>query len=338
MTYRRSVSRRLVRGLGLVGLVGTVLLLAAVAFFYRLSFADLAAGEATSRALNEMLDHVALPVVILMAPVAFVGLRVIRQAFTPLEEAAAEIEAARGHERGFRIDTSRMPSEALPFTDAVNDLLTRLDDAAMRQEAFAADVAHELRTPLAVLSLELDRLDHAEAGRLKGDVAAMRRLIDQLMLLAQIDAATAAQLVPEAVSLTDVATDAVSFMAPGIIATGKTIALETGEQSPIVRGRREAIAAALRNLIENAVRVTPAGGAVHVSVGPGAAIGVRDEGPGLSPDRLRDLVRRHSRADHASKDGAGLGLAIVDRIMAAHGGMLATDSDRRELSLRFPGA
>src|SRR3546814_3157975 len=96
---------------------------------------------------------------------------------------------------------------ALPFTDAVNDLLGRLDDAAMRQEAFAADVAHELRTPLAVLSLEFDRLDHDDSARLKHDVAAMRRLIDQLMLLAQIDAASAAQFPLESVSLVEIARD-----------------------------------------------------------------------------------------------------------------------------------
>lgn len=337
MTYRRSVSRRLARGLGLVGLIGSILLLAPVVFFYRLSFADLHAKQTTVRAIREVLEHVALPTLILMVPMAFIGLRVIRQAFIPLEEAAVEIEAARGHERGYRIDTSRMPAEALPFTDAVNDLLGRLDDAAARQEAFAADVAHELRTPLAVLSLELDRLGHVEASRLQADVAAMRRLIDQLMLLAQIDAATAARLAPEAVSLADVATDVVSLLAPGVIAAGKTIALEAGEEAPVVPGRREAIAAALRNLVENAVRATPAGGAVQVFVGPGYVLRVKDQGPGLSSDRLRDLARRHSRADHASKNGAGLGLAIVERIMAAHGGALTTDPGARELTLRFPG-
>jgi CheY-like chemotaxis protein len=112
---------------------------------------------------TESLEHVALPVVVLMVPVTVLGLRVIRQAFVPLEEAAVSIEAVKGHERGFRIDTSKMPEEALPFTGAVNDLLERLDEAAKRQEAFAADVAHELRTPLALLSLELDRIDHADA-------------------------------------------------------------------------------------------------------------------------------------------------------------------------------
>ncbi|MDR2858735.1 MAG: sensor histidine kinase [Novosphingobium sp.] len=337
MTDRRSVTRRLKRDLALVGLIGTVLLLAAVVFFYWRTFTHMSARDAVIRSIGEMLEHAALPVIVLMAPVAFVGLRVIRQAFVPLEQAAMQIEAAHGHERGFRIDPSAMPAEALPFTHAVNELLGRLDDAAMRQEAFAADVAHELRTPLAVLALELDQLGGVDALRLKADVAAMQRLIDQLLLLAQIDAATAAQLAVEYVSLRDVASDVVSFMAPAIIASGKNITVDADTQSPFVRGRREAIAAALRNLIENAARVTPAGGTVRVRVGPGCVIGVCDEGPGLSREYLQDLVQRHRRADHASKDGAGLGLAIVDRIMAAHEGVLETAPEARELSLRFPG-
>jgi signal transduction histidine kinase len=338
MKRRSSVSRRLIHGLGQVGLVGTLLLLAAVVFFYRLTFSHLDAGAALQRAIRESLEHVALPVIVLMAPVTVLGLRVIRQAFVPLEEAAVSIEAVKGHERGFRIDTSEMPEEVLPFTGAVNDLLARLDEAAKRQEAFAADVAHELRTPLALLSLELDRIDHADAPRLKGDVAAMRRLIDQLMLLAQIDAAASAQIVPAQIELVETAREVVSLVAPAILAEGKMVALDVEGDAPVIRGQKEAIAAALRNLIENAVRVTPAGGTIQVFVGPGAAMGVRDEGPGLDQERLRDLVRRHQRADHASKDGAGLGLAIVDRIMAAHEGTLASDPDRREMVLLFPGA
>jgi len=335
MTRRSSISRRLMRGLTIVGLAGAVLLFAAAFFFYHFSIIDLRTCVDYRLAIRETLEHVVLPVAILMGPVAFVVFRVIKQAFVPLEAAAREIEAVHGHEHGFRIDTSRMPTEAVAFTDAVNDLLARLDEAALRQEAFAADVAHELRTPLALLSLELDRFDHADAARLKDDVMAMRRLIDQLMLLAQIDASAAAHIALEPVPLAAVAKDVVSLMAPAIITAGRTIDLDTDKDAAVVRGRREAIAAALRNLIENAARATPAGGAIHVQVGPGAMMTVSDEGPGLSPNRLRDLARRHSRADHASKEGAGLGLAIVDRIMAAHGGRLLTDPDRRGISLRF---
>ncbi len=335
MTRRRSVVRRLKRGLAVVGMGGTVLLLVAVGFFYSFAFTQLAPRAAVAWAFKEMLEHAVLPVAILMIPVTFVALSVIRQAFRPLEDAAAQIEAAQGQERGFRIDDTQMPSEVLPFTTAVNDLLARADDAARRHEAFAADVAHELRTPLALLSLELDRLDHPSVARLKTDVAAMRRLIEQLMLLAQIDAEAIAQTPLEDVSLADVARDVVAALAPGIIAEDKTIALED-LLAPTVLGRREAIAAALRNLVENAVRVTPPRGVISIFVGPGPIVGVRDEGPGLAPDRLQHLVRRHCRADHASKSGAGLGLAIVDRIIAAHGGELLTMPDRQELQLRFP--
>jgi NADH:ubiquinone oxidoreductase subunit 5 (subunit L)/multisubunit Na+/H+ antiporter MnhA subunit len=101
MMRRNSVSRRLIRGLGQVGLVGTLLLLAAVVFFYRLTFSHLEAGAALQRAILESLEHVALPVVVLMVPVTILGLRVIRQAFVPLEDAAASIEAVKGMSEGF---------------------------------------------------------------------------------------------------------------------------------------------------------------------------------------------------------------------------------------------
>ena len=334
MTRRRSVARRLKRGLAAVGLVGTLLLLITVGFFYSFVFSQMKPDAAIARAFREMMEHVALPVAVLMIPVTIVALSVIREAFKPLADAAAKIEAAHGQDRGFRIDDTQMPAEALPFTTAVNDLLARADDAARRHEAFAADVAHELRTPLSLLSLELDRLEHPNARRLQSDVASMRRLIEQLMLLAQIDADSIAQSPLACVSLADTAREVVANSAPAIIAEGKTIEL-SGLATPSVLGRQEAIAAALRNLVENAVRVTPPGGIIAVFVGPGAEIRVRDGGPGLEPEVLQQLVQRHRRADHASRTGAGLGLAIVDRIMSAYGGHLATAPGLRELQLQF---
>src|SRR3546814_20232496 len=111
MTYRRSVSRKLARGLALVGLVGALLLLAAVVFFYSLTFDDLTAQDALIHAAREMLKHVALPVIVLMVPVAFVVRRVIRQAFGSVEEAETAIDAARGPERGLRLGTTHIRSE-----------------------------------------------------------------------------------------------------------------------------------------------------------------------------------------------------------------------------------
>src|SRR3546814_19822059 len=111
MTYRRSVSRKLARGLALVGLVGTILLLAAVVFFYSLTFDDLTAQAALIKAVGEMLEHVALPLIVLPVPFAFVGRRVIRRGFGSLEHAATELAPARGHAPGLCIETSHHTAE-----------------------------------------------------------------------------------------------------------------------------------------------------------------------------------------------------------------------------------
>lgn len=335
MTRRSSIFQRLARGLAVVGLAGTTLLLIAVVIEYRLTFAHLSTGDAIRAAIKEMIEHVALPVAALFVPMAIASLWVMRRAFRPLGDAAAKLEDLTAQDRDIRIDDKTLPMEVVPFTQAVNKLLVKLADAAMRHESFAADIAHELRTPLASLMLELDDIDHPAATRMKGDVAAMRRLIDQLMLLAQMDAQQAAATSTDTVDLNDVARDVVARAAPPIIADGKSIHLSPTDGAAVIHGRREAIAAALRNLIENAVRVTPKGGGILVAVGSGPSLRVADDGPGLSAEQLAGLIQRNRRSDHSSPDGAGLGLAIVDRIMLLHGGRVRTEPDARELILDF---
>lgn len=335
MTRNASIFRTLARGLAAVGLSGTLMLLVAVVMQYRLTFADLSTEAALRAALDEMIQHVALPVALLLVPMTIASLWVMRRSFRPLSDAATALDDLTAQDRDIRIDDSALPMEVVPFTQAVNKLLAKLADAAMRHESFAADIAHELRTPLASLMLELDEMDHPAAARMKGDVSSMRRLIDQLMLLAQMDAQQAAATSTDEVDLNEVARDVIARAAPPIIADGKLIEFSPSEESSVVHGRREAIAAALRNLIENAVRVTPKGGGIHVAVGRGPSLRVADDGPGLSADQLAGLIQRNRRSDHSSPDGAGLGLAIVDRIMMLHGGQVRTKPDARELILDF---
>lgn len=332
-----SIVRRLMTSLGLVGGLGAVLLLIVIGIEYRISFSNLSDSDAFHRALRELSEHVLLPMAVLILPMALAGRWAIKSGVRPLTDAAAEIDARARETRGVQVDTTDIPIEARPFADAINRVLGRIDGAAALHEAFAADIAHELRTPLTLLSLELDRLDHPDAPRMRGDVAKMRRLIDQLMLLAQIDADHTAQIPPAPVDLGEIAADVIAQLAPLALDAGRRLELET-EAPVMVAGRREAIAAALRNLIENALRVSPEGSCIAVRTSADGTLAVRDEGPGLSADQLAALSQRHRRADHASRDGAGLGLAIVDRIMRAHGGTLAACPDTREIRLHFPTA
>lgn len=331
---RPSVSRRLAIGLVVVGLFGAAMLLLFVALEYGLSPRDGLDETTFSSILDEVGDHVVVPLLVLMLPLGLASVWVIRSSLQPLKDAAAQIELTQTADRGYRVNASGFPEEAVGFADSVNGLLSRLDETATRQEAFAADVAHELRTPLAILALELERLDGEAAARLKRDVTGMSRLVEQLLVLAQLDAQAVARAPTQDVALRDVAADVVSHFAPLALDEEKEIALEHGDDA-IVSGRPEAISAALRNLVENALRVTPVHGTVTVFVGPGATLRVRDGGPGLSHDALRDYRQRLHRGDHSSKNGAGLGLAIVSRIMDAHHGSLRTDPASTELVLDF---
>lgn len=335
MTARRSIARRLFIGLSIVGLVGATLLLIFIIREHQQSFSALGDPEAARHAFRELFEHVLLPILVLILPMGMAGLIVIRRALAPLGRAADQLKVVGGLERGVMIDHAAFPTEAVPFARAVNDLLARLDQAAREHEAFAADVAHELRTPLAVIALELDALDHPDAPRLRAELLAMRRLIDQLMLLARVEAQSLAHSMRDMLELEEIGADVVSLLAPSAIGAGKNLSLGRVGEAPVVTGQRETIAAALRNLVENALRVTPAGGSVTVLVGPGPRLRVKDGGTGLTAERLQELIQRHRRADHASREGAGLGLAIVARIMAAHGGRLDSLPEAQELILDF---
>lgn len=338
MTEHTSMHERLGQRITLVGTIGGAILLVFVGLDFDILFGEGMRTLGFGGVLHEIVDHVILPLLVLTYPAYLITRLIAGAALEPLKTAGDRIESAGSHERGFRVDAAGLPIEAMPFVDAVNGLLHRLDDAAARQEAFATDVAHELRTPLSIARLEVDRRDDPTLLPLSRELDAMARLIDQLLLMAKLDAHTASPTGSAITDLEEVATNVASRMAVIAVEQNRSVKLDVLETCLAV-GHPEIVGSALRNLIENALRVTPEGGTVGVCVGPGPQLRVRDEGPGLTQDQLANLCQRFRRLESGRHNedggGAGLGLAIVSRIMTVYNGSIETDQKHRELRLRF---
>lgn len=330
-----SITRRLTRGFAWIGLFGGLALVVSVSLDVQVMLGQQAANVRWRGHWLEIAEHVVLPFFLLILPLFFAARWVIHTSLAPLGKAAARMDALAGTDRDFRLDLDDIPVEAQPFARALNSLLERLDNAMRQLEAFAADAAHELRTPLAILMAELDRIDSPEAPQLKKDVAAMNRLVGQIMLMSQVDAYVGAPVARDIISLEKVAQDVIDRLAPVAASQNKQIELEV-KGRPTIVGIKGTLFAALSNLVENGLRVTPPDGTVVISVGPGARIGVQDGGHGLSAAELNTLSQRFVRAEHASADGAGLGLAIVARIAEIHGAALNTAPHRKEIFMTFP--
>jgi signal transduction histidine kinase len=206
---------------------------------------------------------------------------------------------------------------------AVNRALDRLEEALRLLRQFTADAAHELRTPLAVMTLGIGQLPDDEAKRrLQADAAGMTRLVNQMLDLARAD--TLEVDLAARTDLDAMASGVVSHLLPLALSRGRSIRYDV-VGAPDVAGQPEVLERALRNIVQNALAHTPEGTAVEVRVGPGAQVSVRDHGPGIAPAQRDDVFRRFWRADRSGTHGAGLGLAIAQGIMQAHGGRIAID-------------
>jgi signal transduction histidine kinase len=277
--------------------------------------------------------RVVVPLILLLPVMITFVAWIVRRALLPLREVTAGVQ--RRDERSLApLATANLPEEIEPLAAELNRLLARLQEAFAVQRAFIADAAHELRSPLTALRLQLQLLDRApdEAARraardsLGAAVERTIHLVEQLLTLARSDPGeTASEFV--LLDLAAVAAQALTDM--NALAMARNIELSLERQGDVpVRGDREALHTLVRNLLDNAVRYTPPGGFVRVrchTVGAAALLEVIDTGPGIAPaDRARVFDRFYRRAN-ANETGTGLGLAIVKAIAERHGARVILD-------------
>lgn len=253
-----------------------------------------------------------------------------RRGLRPLDALAREV-ASRDPQRLEALAPSTAPLEVKPLVEALNGLFARVTRVLDNERRFTADAAHELRTPLAAVATQTQvaarARDAAERDRALEQIAAASRrashLVEQLLTLARLDADT-----PMALAETDLAALAAAVCADaGAAALAKDIALELDAAAPVpFAGHPALLAVLLRNLVDNAVRYTPAGGRVAVAVQAqpdGVLLSVADSGPGIDPAVRATLPRRFLRLAGQDAVGSGLGLSIAARIAELHGGSLA---------------
>lgn len=291
------------------------------------------------------------PFALLLPVLALLIWLAVGHALEPLQRLAGLLKTRRV-DALTALPEQSLPDEIQPLVLALNDLLGRLQAALARERAFMADAAHELRTPLTALHLQMGILARASSDeeraaameRLSSGVQRAIHLVEQMLALARQEPRAAAQRT--AVRLDDLAREVVAELVPLADAGGIDLGVSAAPAAS-VHGDGEALRTLLRNLVDNAVRYTPAGGRVDVAVedaalARGARLTVSDDGPGIPLEERERVFDRFYRRAGTVASGSGLGLSIVRTIAAAHGATLtladASGGQGLAVTVQFPPA
>lgn len=270
----------------------------------------------------------------------------------PLKRLARDV-AMRAPDNLAPLNSAGAPNEVVPLLGALNALFARVRASLERERRFTADAAHELRTPLAAIKTQAQVAQAARSGEereralrnVASGVDRTTRLVEQLLALARLDPGAAA-VERHAVDLMELASGALKDIAPEAASKQIELGLE-GETGVTVSGDAGLLHLLLRNLLDNAVRYTPAGGSVTVRVerrGAEVTLLVTDTGPGIAPAERARVTERFYRVLGSGEEGSGLGLSIVSQVAELHGATLALHAAdgasglRVEVTFRAQGA
>lgn len=254
-----------------------------------------------------------------------IDVAIFRRALKPLHRASEMADQISPARTDVRLPISKMPAEIRPLVKTVNEALDRLERGFRIQREFTADAAHELRTPLAILNARIDTLDDPIlAANLRRDIAAMTRIVNQLLDIAELENFTVAE--NETADLRAVCLEAAEFLARLALMEKKQITLSAPDGPVLIKGNAEALFRAIRNVGENAVKYTRPGTAVGICLTQDGTVSISDDGPGILEEHRELIFQRFWRGDRQRANGAGLGLSIVRRVVDAHMGTVSVVS------------
>ncbi|CAB3829802.1 heavy metal sensor histidine kinase [Achromobacter sp. MY14] len=263
----------------------------------------------------------------------------VRRSLTPIRRLSVQASLIQPENLAVRLPERGIDRELREFTHTFNNTLDRLQAAYQQMEGFNADVAHELRTPLATLingtevtlssAHSVDELKDLLASNLE-ELQSLTALVNDMLFLARADGGELAQD-PQQVQLLDVATHVVEYYEAALEEAGLSVTIHGGGA---VRANPRLLRRALANLLSNAIKASPRGLNIDIfcrGSGSEGEIKVRNMGTPIEPEALPRIFDRFFRADSARSgraEGHGLGLAIVDAIARMHGGTAFAASNR----------
>jgi two-component system OmpR family sensor kinase len=262
-----------------------------------------------------------LPFLILFPVLLLVVGDLVRKLFRPIGTLAAEIDQ-RAEQELHPIDEQHLPTEVRPFVVAINRLLARVAQSMDSQRRFVADAAHELRSPMTALSLQADRLAATDMSPMTRErflplsrgIERGRKLIDQLLSLAA--AQSAADRAPTQLSVHAVYRQVLEDLLPLADAKQIDIGVDSAVDVPVLFNSMD-LFTLVKNLVDNAIRYTPPGGRIDLSVMamPDAVqLQIKDSGPGISLEEQARVFDPFYRSLGTDEAGSGLGLSIVKAI------------------------
>ena len=269
-------------------------------------------------AIAELSNRTLLSLLLLIPLSSLIVWTAVRESLRPLKNTTRSV--AEQNERNFStLPLTDVPEEIQPLVLSINSLLARLRESFATQQRFVQDAAHELRTPIAALSLQLQNLrttlPQASATRIvamEGGLHRAQRLVEQLLRLAREDAGP--NISPtQSCSLQEQLKASITALMPLADKHGIDVGFQA-DNDYIVEAQLDALRSLLDNLLDNALRYSPPGGEVNVRLAAaeqGARVDILDEGPGIAPDQLPRVFDRFFRVLGTGGDGSGLGLAIA---------------------------